>query len=135
MLKNVELYLITTVAFLAIDFVWLAFVASRFYRSYLGDLMRDPANLPVALAFYLVYVVGVIVFAVLPGAREGAVTAALWRGALLGLVAYGTYDLTNLATIKDWAWQVSAVDLSWGTVVTAAASGIGFFVARWLGVQ
>ncbi len=135
MLKNVWLYLITTAAFLAIDFVWLSFVASRFYRSYLGSLMKDPANLPVALAFYLVYVVGILVFAVLPGAREGAVTAALWRGALLGLVAYGTYDLTNLATLKDWAWQVSAVDLAWGTVVTAAASGIGFFVARWLGVQ
>ncbi len=97
--------------------------------------MRTPANLPVALAFYTVCVVGVLVFAVLPGAREGAVAGALWRGALLGLVACGTYDLTNLSTIKDWAWQVSTVDLAWGTVVTAAASGIGCFAARWVGVQ
>ncbi|MFP4313416.1 MAG: DUF2177 family protein, partial [Alphaproteobacteria bacterium] len=82
------------------------------------------------LAFYCVYVVGVVVFAVQPALQSGEWVTALSYGALLGLVAYGTYDFTNLSTLKDWPWQVSAVDIVWGTSLTALSAVLGFFASR-----
>ncbi len=130
--KAAGLYAICAVVFFALDFVWLSVATSRIYRPYLGDLLADQPKLAVAAAFYLAYVVGVIALAVVPGAREGAVVGALWRGALLGFLAYATYDLTNLSTIRDWAWQVSAIDMVWGTVLTSVVSVVGFYAWGWL---
>ena len=133
-MKYLALYGLTAVVFFAIDLVWLTTMTSRFYSKYLGDLLLDKPNLPVAAAFYLVYVVGVMVLAALPAYEQGDVKVALVRGALLGLLAYGTYDLTNMATIRGWAWQVTVVDLVWGTVLTATVATASYFIARWLQV-
>lgn len=131
-IKWLWLYLISFAAFLAIDAVWLTVMSGRFYKPQLGDLMRDQPNLAVALLFYLVYVVGVIVLAVMPGFEAGSVAKAAAYGALLGFVAYGTYDITNLSTIRDWPVIVTVVDLVWGTTLTAIMATIGYYTARWL---
>ena len=80
------------------------------------------------------FVVGVVALAVVPALQEGSVLGALWRGALLGLLAYATYDLTNLATIRDWPWQVSAIDLVWGTCLNGVVAVAGFYAGQWLGL-
>jgi uncharacterized membrane protein len=134
MSKLVYLYLITTVVFLAIDFVWLSTATSRIYKPYLGDLLAERPNLPVAAAFYVVYVVGVIALAVVPALNEGNVWGAVWRAAIFGALAYGTYDLTNLATIKGWAWQVSVIDIVWGTTLNSVVAASSYYAGVWLGL-
>lgn len=124
-------YLASAVAFFALDFVWLSLAVPRLYRPLLGPLLRDTPNLPVAAAFYLVYVVGLVVFAVLPAASAGSWLVALGLGALLGLVAYGTYDFTNLSTVRDWPLLVSLVDLAWGISVSAVAALAGYAALSW----
>jgi len=133
--KLALLYLITTVTFFAIDFVWLSTATSRIYKPYLGDLLAEKPNLPVAAGFYLFYVVGIIALAVIPGLKEGAVTGAMWRGALFGFLAYATYDLTNLATIQGWAWQVSVIDMVWGTALNTIVATVSFYAGTWLGLK
>lgn len=125
-------YLISLAVFLAIDGVWLFTMSSRFYKPQLGALMSDKPKMAVALVFYLVYVVGVLVLAVRPALDAGSVLTALGMGALLGFVAYGTYDFTNLATITGWPTAVAVVDIIWGTTLTAVMATIGYYVARWL---
>lgn len=132
--KLAMLYAITTVVFFAVDFVWLSTATKRIYEPYIGHLLSSSPKLAVAAGFYLLYVVGVLALASIPGLREGALVGALWRGALLGLLAYGTYDLTNLATLEGWAWQVTVIDLIWGTTVTGFTAAVGYFVGRWLGL-
>jgi uncharacterized membrane protein len=127
------LYGACTVAFFAIDFVWLSIMNSRFYQPRLGNLLAEQPKLAVAAGFYLLYVVGVVALAVVPGLREGAAMAALWRGALFGLLAYATYDLTNLATIQGWPWELAVVDMIWGTAITGVVSVIGYYVGRQIG--
>jgi uncharacterized membrane protein len=132
-IRFVVLYLVCTVAFFLLDFVWLSSATSRIYRPYLGDLLATQPRLGVAAGFYLGYVVGILSLAVVPGLRESAVIGALWRGALFGFLAYATYDLTNLATIRNWPWQVSVIDMAWGTILTGAVSVVGFWAGRMLG--
>lgn len=129
----VKLYLLTFAAFLAIDGVWLGVVAKNLYRKYLGFLMTPNTVWLAALLFYLLYVVGVLVFAVVPGLQAGSLGRTALLGALLGLIAYATYDLTNLATVKGWPVIITVIDLVWGTVLTAAVAAIGFLIGRWLG--
>jgi len=111
--------------FLALDALWLLAMGARLYRPAIGHLMRDGFDPVAALAFYLVYLAGVVGFAVVPAKR---VSWAALRGAFFGLVAYATYDLTNQATLKDWPWLVTLADLAWGTFVTATASGLASLV-------
>jgi uncharacterized membrane protein len=99
----------------------------------LGDLLADNPNLVVAAAFYLVYLVGLVVFTVLPAAHSGSWLQAIGLGALLGLVAYGTYDFTNLSTIRNWPAMVSVVDLAWGTTVSAIAALAGYSAVKMFG--
>jgi uncharacterized membrane protein len=129
----IKLYFATLVAFFAIDLVWLSLVARAFYRKYLGFLMAPKVNLPAALIFYLLFVVGILVFAILPGLEAGSLKTTLVRAALFGLIAYATYDLTNLATLKDWPVIVTVVDLVWGTVLSVAVSSAGYMAGKWLG--
>lgn len=133
MAKIIQLYLLTTVVFFAIDIVWLGVVANRFYQSQLGSMLKSPPNWAVAAGFYLFYIVGIIVFATLPGIEKGVLFEAVWRGALFGALAYATYDLTNLATLEGWPWQVAAVDIVWGTVLTGTVAAASYQIARWLG--
>ena len=130
MSKYLVAYLATAAVFFGLDFVWLSTATSRVYRVMLGGLLLDKPNLPVAALFYLVYVGGVVIFAVAPALNAGSWTTALLRGAILGLIAYGTYDFTNLATLKGWPALVSVIDLAWGISATAIAATLGFLVTR-----
>ena len=125
------IYVAALVGFLAIDMLWLGVVARGFYRRQLGFLLADQVNWWAAFSFYLLFVAGVLVFAVAPALQAGSLSRALLLGGLLGLLTYGTYDLTNLATVKGWPLLVTLVDLAWGTALTAAVSGIGYLAGTW----
>jgi uncharacterized membrane protein len=132
--KAFALYGITALGFFALDFIWLSTATSRIYKPLLGDLLLDKPNLGVAAAFYLFYVIGLVALAVVPGLREANLWGAVWRGALFGAIAYATYDLTNLATIKGWSATVSVIDIIWGTTLNSVAAAIGYFGGQWLGI-
>ena len=121
-------YISGLIAFLVIDIIWLKYVALSFYREQIGHLMVDKPNLGIALVFYLVYIVGIVILAVNPALEKGQWMIAVLYGGLLGLVAYGTYDITNLATLKGWPSIVAIVDMIWGTILTASAATIAYFV-------
>ena len=127
-----KLYLATMIAFLAIDMVWLGLVARKFYRAQLGFLMAPKTNLLAAGVFYLLFVAGLLALVVVPGLDAGSLKATLARAALFGLVSYATYDLTNLATVKDWPVLVTIVDMVWGTALSVAVSYVGFIAGKWL---
>jgi uncharacterized membrane protein len=127
----VKLYVCAFVGFLAIDMIWLTLVARGFYKKQLGFLLSDQPNWWAAISFYLLFVVGLLVFAVIPALEEGSLRKALLLGGFFGLVAYATYDLTNMATVKDWPWMVTLVDMTWGLVLAASVSGIGYLAGRW----
>lgn len=130
--KWLIVYAASLVALFAVDFVWLSLATPRIYQPELKGILAERPNLPVAAAFYLLYVVGALLLAVVPGVDKGSVVEALWRGALLGLCAYGTYDIMNLATVEGWSAKVSAIDMVWGTALTAFTSAVGYYVATWL---
>lgn len=117
-------------AFLGLDAIWLNYAAPRLYRPMLGDLLRESFSLPPAIAFYLIYITGVLVFAVAPSLEAGRWTGAALRGAMLGFLCYATYDLTNQATLRTWSTTITLVDLAWGTFLTAVAATAGFAAVR-----
>jgi uncharacterized membrane protein len=127
-----KLYFITLFAFFVIDMLWLGIVARIFYRKYLGFLMTPSPNWLAAIIFYLLFILGLLVFVVLPGLKDNSFTTTLLRAALFGLISYATYDLTNLATLKDWPLLVTVVDMTWGTVLSITISLVSFLVGRWL---
>jgi uncharacterized membrane protein len=116
-------YAVALVTMVVLDGVWLGLIATSLYRDALGPLMADPVNPWAAGAFYLIYPLGLVVFAVRPGDGAGPWTVAA-RGALFGLIAYATYDLTNWATLKGWSASLTFIDMVWGLVVTAAAASL-----------
>lgn len=120
----------TAVVFLGIDAVWLTLTAQRLYRPLIGDMLLERFNVFPAIAFYVLYTAGIVVFAVAPALATGRASTAAWHGALLGLVAYATYDLTNQATLRNWPVTVTVADLAWGTVLTAVAATAGYLAAR-----
>ena len=120
-------YISTAVVFFALDYLWLTRVAIGFYREHIGTLLLSPPNFAAAGIFYLFYVIGLVYFAVMPAVSAGTVLTAAFNGALLGLLAYGTYDMTNLATLKGWSLQVSLVDMAWGAFLSATASAAGYY--------
>lgn len=132
MADYLKLYLATLIAFFAIDMIWLGIVAHTFYRKYLGFLLAPSTNWLAAIIFYLLFIVGILVFVVLPGLENNSLKTTLWRAALFGLITYATYDLTNLATVKDWPVIVSIVDITWGIVLSVSVSFIGFWAGKWL---
>lgn len=115
-------YAVTIVAMAAIDVGWLMTMTSRFYKPRIGAILADSPNLTAAVIFYLLYCAGVVALAVWPALQSGNWVDALWRGAALGLVAYGTYDLTNMATLKAWPLDLTVVDMVWGTILTGGTA-------------
>lgn len=115
-------YLATFVIFMAIDAVWLTQMASRLYQPTIGHLLAPEPDLVAALVFYLLYILGMVVFTVRPAQRDASLKSAAGRGALFGLVAYATYDLTNQATLINWPWFVTFIDLIWGTFLTGTTT-------------
>jgi uncharacterized membrane protein len=129
MLTYVVAWITTAIAFLGLDAIWLSQMAPRIYKPFIGEIMREGMNVCAAVAFYLIYVSGIVFFAVLPALEKGSLGKALINGAILGLVAYATYDLTNQATLKIWDIRVTLADMTWGIVATAAAAAIAYTVA------
>ena len=125
-------YLGSALAMLVLDIIWLTTMVPRVYKPAQWDMLADPPNLWVAPVIYLLYVVGEVVFAVLPALNQQNWLMALGAGALLGLVAYGTYDFTNLSTLKNWPVTLSLIDVCWGMALTAVTATAGYFVASWL---
>lgn len=123
-------YAVILAAFLVIDGIWLLGIAKKLYAEQLGYLMAEKPRLLVALAFYLLYVLGLQAFAVNPALAAENWMAALLNGLLFGLIAYATYDLTNLATVKDWPALITVIDLAWGSFVSATVSVISYFVIQ-----
>jgi uncharacterized membrane protein len=125
----IKLYLIALPTFFVIDMAWLVLVAKKFYQRQIGFLMKPDINWVAAIIFYLLFIAGLVIFVISPAVEKHSWTNAIIYGALFGLITYATYDLTNLATLKDWPWLVTAVDLVWGTVLAASISVITYFIA------
>jgi uncharacterized membrane protein len=128
----IKVYLVVLAAFFAIDMLWLGLVARRFYRKHLGFIMAARPNWVAAIIFYLLFVFGIVFFVVTPGLESGSLGTTLLRAALFGLITYATYDLTNLATLKDWPLIVTLVDIVWGVVLCVSISLVGFTAGQWL---
>ena len=128
-MQTIILYAITTVVFFAIDMVWLGLVARNFYKQKLGFLLSGNVNWIAALIFYFIFTAGILYFAVLPSLKDASWHKALLNGALLGLLCYATYDLTNMATIDKWPIEVVIVDIIWGIVLTGSVATITYLIA------
>lgn len=126
-------YLLTLTVFAVIDTTWLGLMGDRLYRPLIGEMLAERFRLGPAVAFYALYAAGLTLFAVLPGLAEGGWRRALVWGGLFGLFAYGTYDLTNLATLKSWSLRLSLIDMAWGATVSATASATACALAMRLG--
>ena len=130
--KLILLYLLTTPVFFLIDMTWLIGVARGFYKRELGALLRTDVVWWAAILFYLLFIVGILYYAVLPAHEAGSWTRALMLGALFGFFTYMTYDLTNYSTIKDWSLPLVFVDMLWGTVLSASVATVSFFIAKYI---
>lgn len=126
-------YGITLTVFMVIDLIWLGFIAKDLYSKYLGYLMSDKVNWIAALVFYLIFIGGVCYFVLYPSLLDQNITNLLIRAALFGFITYATYDLTNLATIKDWPINITIIDLIWGTTLSTSVSVISYFIINLLG--
>lgn len=129
-----KLYLITLPVFFAIDMVWLGLVANNFYKKHIGFLMTENVNWVAALVFYLLFIAGLVVFVISPALAKNSLQSAVLLGALFGMVTYATYDLTNLATIKNWPLIVTYIDLLWGMTLSASVSAVSFLIAKKMGL-
>ncbi len=126
----IKMYVVSLVSFLALDSVWLVLVAPKFYKKHIGYVMAQNPNLLAAGFFYLLFMVGLVVFVIQPAVNDGSWQTALYRGALFGLVSYATFDLTNQAVIKNWPWLVTGVDLIWGTFITGVVSVVAYLILQ-----
>lgn len=122
-------YLIALIVFSLIDVVWLVFISRKLYREKIGHLMADKVNVPAAVIFYLLFIAAMVFFVINPAAERQSVLYALGAGALFGLVTYGTYDLTNLATLRNWPVSMTVIDLIWGSFVTASTCGLTTWIS------
>lgn len=123
-------YLINLVVFLIFDFLWLGFIAKDLYQKQIGFLLKANINWLAAIIFYLLFVFGLLIFALLPALKQNSLLQAILLAGLFGFIAYATYDLTNLATIKNWPLLVTIVDLIWGFSIAAISTGISFFIIQ-----
>lgn len=124
----IKQFLVAFITFLVIDGIWLTVIAKNFYAKHLGYLMAPKPNLTAAGIFYLIYIFTIVILILAPALEKGSLTTAIWTGALFGFCAYATYDLTNLATIKDWPILVTVVDMIWGTFLSGSITGISYWI-------
>jgi uncharacterized membrane protein len=130
MIRYVAAYIVTLVVMLAIDAVWLSLTAGPLYKATLGDIFAPQYTIAPAIAFYLIYVAGIVVFATTPAIQSNDWSRALVYGALFGFFGYAVYDLTNWVTLRNWTWVITAADLTWGTVLTGVSATLGFVLSR-----
>jgi len=130
----IKIYLITLPVFLAIDLLWLGLIAKKFYREQIGFLMKSNVNWFAAIVFYLLFVAGLVIFAISPSLEKKSWLNAIWLAALFGLFTYSTYDLTNLATLKEWPFLLTVVDILWGMFLSIMVTLISYFIALKIGL-
>lgn len=123
-------YFATALVFLGIDAIWLSVMGNALYRPLLGDLLAEKFNLLPAVAFYVLYVAGIVYFPISAAFASGRWSTALVEGALFGFFAYATYDLTNQATLREWSTIITLADLCWGTALTAVAATLGYLITN-----
>ena len=127
-----KLYLVTIPIFFAIDLLWLGVIAKDLYQKNLAHLLSPEVNWPAAFLFYFMYIAGIILFAVKPAIDAQTLTKAMIWGALFGFFTYATYDLTNLATLKEWPIKIVVIDIIWGTVLCTLVASGSYLISRWL---
>jgi uncharacterized membrane protein len=130
--KLIISYALTFVVFFIVDMAWLGFIAKDLYKKYLGDFLSEQVNWTAAVVFYLLFIVGVFIFAIMPSVEKNSVVSAVTLGALFGFFTYATYDLTNLATLKGWPITIVFIDILWGSVLTAIVSTAGFYIVKYV---
>ncbi|MGB4589961.1 MAG: DUF2177 family protein [Clostridiaceae bacterium] len=128
-MQNIKIYILTLVVFFLVDIVWLTVISRKLYAKYLGYIMTENVNWLAALLFYILFIAGLVFFVINPALVKESLRYAILAGGFFGLVTYATYDLTNLATLKDWPILITVIDLVWGTFVTATTSGITYYLA------
>ena len=132
-------YFAVLLPFSLLDAVWLSLMGPRLYKPTLGDILLANVSVPAAVAFYLIYPIGILVFATLPALKAGSVVPALIYAALFGALAYATYDLTNQATLRNWTLQLTLADMAWGAIASGLAGAASFYTTRtvsgWLGIH
>jgi uncharacterized membrane protein len=133
MLTYILAYGIVLVLFGALDATWLTTMGASLYRATLGDILAPAVRLAPAIAFYLLFPIGVVAFTVMPALRSGSTAQAAVYGGILGLVTYGTYDLTNYATLRNWTLKITVIDLLYGAVVVAVVAVVTTLILQWLG--
>ncbi|MGD8494521.1 MAG: DUF2177 family protein [Desulfobacterales bacterium] len=127
-----KLYALTVPVFFIIDLIWLGVIAKGFYQKNLSFILSPQVNWPAAILFYLLYIAGILIFAIVPAVTRDSWQYAMLYGALFGFFTYMTYELTNLALLKDWPLNIVVVDIIWGVVLCTAVATLSFIIARWL---
>ena len=127
-MNYIKIYLIALAVFVLVDGVWLGFIAKKLYQKEIGFLLSSNPNWLAAIIFYLLFLVGLVYFVLNPAIEKESIKTLLISGALFGLITYATYDLTNLATIKDWPLKVTIIDLIWGTSLSTLVSYITYYI-------
>lgn len=125
-----KLYFIAVPIFFIIDLTWLGVIAKDLYQKHMGHLMRPVPNWPVAVLFYLLFIIGLVIFAIYPAIKNNSWSYALLYGALFGFFTYMTFDLTSLAVLKDWPWKIVIIDIIWGVVLSSSVSVAAYFIAK-----
>jgi len=128
--KLILAYLLTAVVFFAIDLTWLGLIAKNLYRKYLGGFLSDTVNWTAAFVFYALFIVGIFIFSILPAVEKNSFSHAVIMGALFGFFTYATYDLTNLATLKNWPLTIVYIDIIWGTILTGLVAAAGYLITK-----
>ena len=128
--KLILSYLLTAVVFFAIDLTWLGLIAKNLYRKYLGGFLSDTVNWTAAFIFYALFIVGIFIFSILPAVEKNSFSHAVVMGALFGFFTYATYDLTNLATLKNWPLTIVYIDIIWGTILTGLVAAAGYWITK-----
>ncbi len=131
-MKFLITYLVTVPVFFVIDMLWLGVIAKPIYNKYLGYIMAENVKWGSAITFYLLFILGLVFFAINPGLESGSLWKAVIYGALFGFFAYMTYELTNHAIIRDWPWQIVIIDIVWGTVLGGLVAGVGYYFSKML---
>ncbi len=129
-MKILLTFIITLLIFGAIDFLWLGVIAKNLYQQKLGFVMTDKVNWVAASIFYLMYIGGILYFVIFPDLDNDDWQATLFKGAILGILCYGTYDLTNMATIKNWSYEIVIIDIIWGAFLTGLTSALSFVITQ-----
>ena len=131
-MKYILHFILTIPIFFIIDLIWLGFLGRPLYKKYIGHLMTENVNWTAAIIFYLLFIIGILIIAVYPALKINKVSYALLYGAFFGFFTYMTYELTNMAVIKDWSWQIVPIDIIWGTILCTLVSLASFYIGKWI---